>query len=162
MFRPLVPIGMGLVLFCAPLSAQGFNETALPIEINVFRAASLQAVGIDFGSVLINEDPGSITLGTDGSLTTSGGVLSTFGTTQVGRIEVGAFDGASVEVGFDDTVILSGNVGENLVFSPIVDQTQKTVGGQPAEFLFGGTVAFERDTLEGQYTGQMSIRVFYR
>ncbi len=162
MFRPLVPIGMGFALLCSPCCAQGFNDTALPIEINVFRAASLQAEGIDFGSVLINENPGSITLGTDGSVTTSGGVLSTFGTTQVGRIEVGAYDGASIEVVFDDSAILSGNAGENLTFSPIVDQTQKTVGGQPAEFLFGGTVAFERETLEGQYTGQMSIRVFYR
>ena len=84
-------------LWLLPLTVEGQDPasfTEMEIGFEIYRVAELEVTPIDFGSILINGQGGTVVMDGSGRLTFSGGVLNTvdgpFGAARAGALTLDA------------------------------------------------------------------------
>ncbi|MCG8459425.1 MAG: DUF4402 domain-containing protein [Holophagales bacterium] len=159
----LAALFLSAMLLAAPaVEGQGSpTETAMEIGFEVFRVAELQVTPIDLGSILINEESGTVTLDRSGGLSYSGGIVSVmdgpFGAPRPGTLTMDA------DVGVTATIELSSSVdlGGGLVFTPRMESSSVPMTGSPVTVSVYGTLRIPPNTPTGSYGGILAVDVSY-
>ena len=147
------------LLFTASNSFSATPTSAeMEVRVDIERAADLSVTPIDFGTILINGDAGSVNMDVNGGLAPSGGVLQTYGSPQTGSLTIDANSGSVATITMDPTVAL-GTAG--VVFTPAADTTTVNLTGDPATVTFHGTVDFPAGTDTQSLAGLLNIDVSY-
>ncbi len=151
--------------FFAAAAAEGQDPTTeanIDVRLEVYRAADLVVTPIDFGTVLINGDNGTLTMDGAGSLSFSGGILETYdgpvGTAQAGSLTLDAHAGAIANITVDPEV----DLGSGVKFTPQLDETAVAMMGGPVTVSVYGSVDFPADTQTGTYDGLLTVNVSYQ
>ena len=137
------------------------TEANIDVRLEVYRAADLAVTAIDFGTVLINGDSGSVKMDSSGALTFTGGILETFdgpfGAATAGTLTMDANAGATANITLDPTV----DLGSGVIFTPALDSTAVAMTGGPVTVSIYGTVDFPTNTQTGNYDGLLHVNVTY-
>ena len=137
------------------------TETNIDVRLEVYRAADLVVTPIDFGTVLINGESGSVTMDSAGALSFTGGILETYdgpnGAAKAGTLTMDAHAGATANVTLDPTV----DLGSGVVFTPALDSASVAMTGAPVSVNVYGTVDFPANTQTGNYDGLLTVNVSY-
>lgn len=155
-FRPTLSFLLLLGLI-QTADAQSPFDGEMDVRMDVVRVADLQATAIDFGTVLINGDSGSVVMDRQGSLRFSGGVIQTQGFPQVGELIIDADNGVTASISFDPVIDMGGGVQ----FRPQASRTLVNLHGTPEKILIFGEMLFPMATQSGTHTGLLAITVTY-
>ncbi len=150
------------LVFAATAQAQDpTTETEIDIRLEVYRAADLEVTPIDFGTVLINGDSGTLEMDSTGMLRFAGGILQVFdgplGSAQAGTLTMDANAGATANITLDATV----DLGSGVTFTPEIGSTAVAMNGGPVTVNVYGTVEFPANTQSGNYDGLLTVNVSY-
>lgn len=137
--------------------AQSLVEVDMDIQMDVVRVAELHATAVDFGTILINGESGSVAMDRHGSLRFSGGVIQTQGFPQVGELTINADRGISASISFDSMIDMGGGVE----FRPQASRTLVNLNGTSETIRIFGEMLFPMATQSGKHTGLMTITVTY-
>lgn len=154
--RPALPV----LLLLGPIqsaTAQSPADVDMSIHMDVVRVADLRTTPIDFGSILINGDSGSVVMDRHGSLHFSGGVIQTQGFAQMGELTINSDRGITASIGFDTVVDMGGGVE----FRPQASRTRVTLNGMPETINIFGEMLFPVATQSGKHAGLLNISVTY-
>jgi len=139
------------------LTAQTPFDADMSVQMDVVRVADLRAIPIDFGTILINGDAGSVVMSRTGNLRFSGGVIQTQGFPQVGELIIDADLGITATIDFDPVV----DMGRGVEFRPIASRRMVMLHGTPEHIYIYGEMRFPIATQSGSHTGLLAITVTY-
>jgi lipopolysaccharide export system protein LptA len=151
-------------IFCLH-NAQAATTTAI-VEANIVSTINLVAQnGIVFGDISSSSIPGTVTIGTDSSRVTTGGVTVNSNTSGTpATYEVSGDPNAFYHVTLPDSVVLTSAAGDSMVvnnFSSIPDAQGQLDAGGKQNMNIGATLNVGSFQPFGAYRGIMSTTVDY-
>ncbi len=148
----------------ATLAVEGQDATTeadMDVRLDVYRAADLVVTPIDFGTVLINSESGTVTMDSAGALSFTGGILGTFdgpfGSAKAGTLTMDANAGATATITLDPAI----DLGAGVTLTPALDNAAVAMTGGPVTISVYGRVDFPADTKTGDYDGVLVVNVTY-
>lgn len=142
-------------------TAIGVNAAATivtPISIT-------KTVDLNFGAIVPSDAAGTVTVGTDNSISGTGGVtlIPQLGTHSAASFTVNGAIGALFSVTLPDNTTLTRESGtETMTASTFLHSATGTLDGTGAEdFNVGATLAVAASQLPGTYVGQFDVTVTY-
>jgi len=140
--------------------------TTTTVEVNIVSTINLVAQnGIVFGDIASSSIPGTITIGTDASRTTSGGVTVNSNTSGTPALyEVSGDPNATYSVTLPSSVTLTSVAGDSMVvnrFSSIPNESGQLDAGGSQNMNIGATLNVGSFQPFGAYKGTMSTTVDY-
>lgn len=139
-----------------PISSYADQDTDLEIRLSTSRVADLETTPIDFGSILINGDPGQVVMDANGIVNFSGGVIQVLGFPEVGTLTLDA-ENTIATITLEPKVDLGGGV----VFEPISSQSTVNLFGVAETIKIFGSIDFPANTRSGNYDGILTINITY-
>lgn len=159
---------LGIVL---PSVLSGFQTadaatTTATVEVNIVSTINLVAQnGIVFGDISASEIPGTVTIGTDSSRVTAGGVTVNTNTSATpAQYEVSGDPNAFYHVTLPDSVVLTSAAGDSMVvdkFTSIPDADGQLDSAGRQNMNIGATLNVDSFQPFGAYRGTMSTTVDY-
>ena len=148
------------------LSTAEAATTTTTIEVNIVSTINLVAQnGIVFGDISASSIPGTVTIGTDSSRTTTGGVTVNSNTSGTPALyEVSGDPNATYAVTLPASVVLTSSDGDSMVvnnFSSIPDINGQLDSAGTQKMYIGGTLNVGSFQPFGAYRGVMSTTVDY-
>lgn len=137
--------------------AQCPADSELDVRMEVVRVADLRTKPVDFGTILINGDSGSVVMDRNGALRLNGGVIQALGYPQPGELTIDSDRGISAGITFDSIVDMGGGVE----FRPQVSRRKVNLNGAPETIRIFGEMRFPMATQSGEHTGLLILRVTY-
>lgn len=165
-------VSISLITSCLLISAlfivrfAGAATTSSTVEVNIVSNINLVAQnGIVFGDISSSSIPGTVTIGTDSSRVTKGGV--TVNSNVVGTpalYEVSGEPNATYSVSLPDSVVLTSASGDNMIvnkFTSIPENDGQLDSSGRQDVNIGATLNVEGSQPFGTYRGVMSTTVDY-
>ena len=157
--------GLMLLTACCISNVQAATATAI-VEVNVVSTINLVAKnGIVFGDIASSSSPGTVSIGTDGSRTTSGGATvnrNTAGTPAL--FEVSGDPNAFYNVILPDSVELTSAAGNKMTvsnFSSIPASNGQLDSSGRQNMNVGATLGVDSFQPFGSYSGVMATTIEY-
>lgn len=140
--------------------------TTTTVEANIVSTINLVAQsGIVFGDIAASAIPGTVTIDTDGSRTTTGGVTvntSTFGTPA--KYEVSGDPNAYFIITLPTTVVITSGSGDDMTienFTSVPEGNGQIDAGGKQDLNIGGTMKVKSFQPFGSYKGTMATTIEY-
>lgn len=140
--------------------------TTTTVEANIVSTINLVAQsGIVFGDIAASAIPGTVTIDTDGSRTTTGGATvntSTFGTPA--KYEVSGDPNAYFIITLPTTVVITSGSGDDMIienFTSVPAGNGQIDAGGKQDLIIGGTMKVKSFQPFGSYTGIMATTIEY-
>jgi hypothetical protein len=148
---------LSLLMASPPLIAASPYGADMEVRMDVVRVANLSVLPVDFGTVLINGESGSVMMGAAGDLNYSGGVIQVQGFSQPGELTLDGDSGITATISFPALV----DMGNGVTFRPQADRTMVMLNGGPETVLIFGEMIFPNATTSGSHLGLLPIEVTY-
>ncbi len=161
----LASAGLLLLAVCCLRNVQAATTTST-VEANIVSTINLVAQnGIVFGDISSSSSPGTVTIGTDGSRTATGGVTVNRNTSATPALyEVSGDPNAFYSITLPDLVVLTSAAGSNMTvsnFSSIPALNGQLDAGGRQNMNIGATLAVGSFQPFGSYSGVMATTIEY-
>lgn len=161
----LASAGLLLLAVCCLRDALAATTTST-IEANIVSTINLVAQnGIAFGDISSSSSPGTVTIGTDGSRTATGGVTINRNTSGTPALyEVSGDPNAFYHITLPDSVVLTSAAGSNMMvrnFSSTPALNGQLDAGGRQNMNVGATLAVGSFQPFGSYSGVMPTTIEY-
>ncbi len=158
-------IGAALFLSLpAPLFAVS-SVTAVTVKVNRFLSMS-NTDTMNFGEVSINSVGGEVTLNSDGTRETAGGVkLDSSGSHSPAKFVIEGALNADYSISYPEEVVLTDGYGNDLVVNQINGElfdTGESSSNGLKELVVGAKLNLDAYQAVGAYSGSMVVEVEYR
>lgn len=152
------------VIWCLK-DVQAATTTAI-VEVNVVSTINLVAEnGIVFGDISSSSSPGTVTIGTDGSRTTSGGATVNTNTSGTPALyEVSGDPNAYFSITLPDSIVLTSAAGDKMTvsnFNSVPATNGKLDAGGRQNLNVGATLGVGSFQPFGAYSGIMTTTIEY-
>jgi hypothetical protein len=153
-----------LIVWCLR-DAQAVTTTAT-VEVNIVSTINLVAQnGIVFGDISSSSSPGTVTIGTDGSRTTTGGATVNTNTAGTPALyEVSGDPNAFYSITLPDSIVLTSAAGNNMTvsnFNSIPAANGQLDAGGRQNMNVGATLGVGSFQPFGAYSGIMTATIEY-
>ena len=153
-----------LILFC--LRDAVAATTTSTVEANIVATVNLVAQnGIVFGDISVSSNPGTVTIGTDGSRTTSGGATVNTNTSGTPALyEVSGDPNAYYSITLPDSIVLTSPAGNKMTVSNFTSAPAangQLDGSGRQKLNIGATLGVGSFQPFGAYSGIMATTVEY-
>jgi hypothetical protein len=166
------PIAMLMALACLLLSVSWCQRDALAatttvtVEVNIVSTINLVAQhGIIFGDISVSSSRGTVTVATDGSRTTSGGVTVNRNTSGTPALyKVSGDPSAYFSITLPDSVVLTSDAGDSMTvknFSSVPEKNGQLDSSGRENVNIGATLGVGAFQPFGKYKGIMSTTIEY-
>ena len=144
----------------------GAATTTATVEVNIVSTINLVAQNrIVFGDISSNSSPGTVTIGTDGSRTTTGGATVNTNTNGTPALyEVSGDPNAFYSITLPDSIVLTSAAGNNMTvsnFSSVPASSGQLDAGGRQNMNIGATLVVGSFQPFGAYRGTMITTIEY-
>jgi hypothetical protein len=158
---------IGMVLFVSistPLHAVSSTAT---VNVKVTRFLSLaNTSAMNFGEISINSVAGAVTLNSDGTRESTGGVkINGSGSYSPAKFVIEGARNADYSISFPDEIVMTDGFGNSLIVNQIQSE-QFEAGSEDSndlkELVLGAKLNLEAYQATGAYSGSLVVEVEYR